>query len=170
MRRTAGALAVVLLCAGCAAPGPGLDDRREIGDLVVGWSEADDDAVVDIDARKPRLLTSDADRDAFLDALPEAFTLDTAPVEEADLDEVALLIASYGQCTEVSQLVVDENDRTVRLRIAVEPDTVCGWMPQQVEVWSVDRDDLDGEPAAGRSYVVDVLDDGRYRCSNPAPC
>lgn len=154
MRRGLAALTVlVALLPGCSLlglDGEGRPAGDPVGELVVGWSEADHEPEDLRDLTDPGdgttyLLRDGADRDDFLATLSP--DLDGAPVEAVDMAEHVLVVGSFNQCVNQGQVVFDAGSSRLWFEDVVAPEdegTMCEWSPLTVQVWQVPHDDLVG--------------------------
>lgn len=139
-------VAVLALLGGCTGA-PVVETRSR---LVASWSEATDDWVAEVasGAGSTVLVTTDAERDAWIDGLPDAVEPDeVARVEHVDLAEELLVIGGYPRCMEHSRVEVDGETGEVRFVVYVpheDEGTVCGWSPMTIDVWAVPLEELGG--------------------------
>lgn len=120
---------------------PGNDGEGPVpaptSEVVVSWSEADrdsDPAWLKAN-REPRLLGTDAQRDAFIGGLPEQYADAAAALREVDLGVDTLLVAGFSQCGNEGAVVVDGEQ--VRHVVRKLDDIQCVWAPVRVDVFRV---------------------------------
>lgn len=149
-------LALVGLLPGCAGDEPGAG--QEVGTLELSWSQ--DGPAGDLVDEVPvpqegLLLSTPAERDAWLDSLPAALRESGSTASEsvtdlaaADLEEEVLVVGSFPSCTERGMVLVDADTDPVSLWFHVdrpEDGYLCEWSPVQLQVWSVPLEEIGGE-------------------------
>ncbi len=161
-------VAAVVLVAGCALT-PGLDRRDDVGSLLAAWSEADDDAVGDVDRQRPRLVEDDAALAALRADLPRS--LDRSALD-VDLTSRVLVVGAWTRCQETARVVVADDRTTLTFQVVdPEDDVACDWSPVQLEVWEVDRSDLGAGDLRLTGYGHGRhAGGGRVTCPEPDRC
>lgn len=145
MRRPPAALVGCLLAALLPACSTVLPEAT-VGHVVVEWDEATD-AIEGFDKQAdPLLLSTEAQWQDWVDALPgEMREARNDAIEAVDLDDSVLLVAVWGRCTEEGN-VADVGGGAVRFELHdPEPHTLCAWSPIQVQVWDLPLSELDVE-------------------------
>lgn len=132
-------VAVVALGAGCDSSGP---DRRQVGDLVVSFTEGrtGQEWAGELRYELPLVLASDQDVETWADGLPaDADESEIDPVRAVDLEEHVLIVGGYHSCTETSAIIVEEDggDLTVFFEVSSDEDIDCAWSPYTIDVWAV---------------------------------
>jgi len=145
MRPVLALVLAALLLAGCGkdddSPDPG--ETRELGRLVATWSQAEYADLGAAPRRASQLLSTDAERTAYLAGLPAG--IDTAAARRIDLAESVIVAGAYPRCMEQGRVLADPLRFDVFVP-AKDEGTVCVWAPMTVEVWEVPRADLDRVP------------------------
>lgn len=149
-------LALVGLLPGCAGDEPGAG--QEVGTLELSWGQ--DGAAGDLvtEVRVPPeglLLATPAERDVWLDSLPDALrepgatgSGSVADLDAADLEDEVLVVGSFPSCTEQGMVLLDPDTEPVSLWFHVdrpEDGYLCEWSPVQLQVWSVPLAEIGGE-------------------------
>ncbi|SDT08931.1 hypothetical protein [Microlunatus soli] len=142
--RLTAVLLLLAMTAGCAL----VDGRSEVGRLLTSWSQADDQRITTVSIDGTVVLADDADRQRFLDRLPDE--LDRSAVEAADLDSGFLVLGGYGKCMQRSRVWMDTDRTAVWFEVYVPrklEGVNCGWSPFTIDVWLVPREELRTTPA-----------------------
>ncbi len=162
-------LAAALLAAACT-PTSEPERREEVGAVLVSWSEADHEELGEVDRSGPLLVEDEATLDDVVAGWPD--TLDTAALDDVDLDASVLVVDAWPRCQQWSRLLVDADRTTLTVQV-VEPRELvsCAWSPVRLDVWQVDRSDLGdgGLRLTGRVYGQDA-GGGRVTCPDPDRC
>ncbi|KGN36840.1 hypothetical protein [Knoellia subterranea] len=127
--------------AGCGVFGP----TEPASELVVRWSENDHPELSPVGPTPPSLRTHLIDtsqkRDELLDHLPPSIPrAELSTIQRIDLGRYVIVLGSYGKCTETSHLELD--DEVLTFVIERDEGVDCAVAPVQVEVWSLNREDL----------------------------
>lgn len=131
-------------------PDPPLDPGRpayEVGTTLAQWDEGQFPALHD-NPQIPnghRLITTDAERDALIEATTGP---NLSAVAAADLEQSVLVVAGYPSCQE--QGAVYTNNDTVWFDVVIAPEdrgTLCAWSPFTAQVIEVPRETFHDEPA-----------------------
>lgn len=135
----------------CAAPETDRDPQPSgvdrVGTRVAFWSE-DQHERVDVEAVAPdagvALISTGDEWDAWLAQAPAALGLDG--VTTIDLTSDVVVIGSYPRCEASGYVEVESTGATSVLAFGHEQQEPvdCAWSPLTVEVWSIDRAELDG--------------------------
>ncbi len=134
------AVMVAMVLAACESAG----DQR-VGELVGSWSQADSDSwVEDAMPIETVLITSDVEREEWIDAMDGADELD--PLRDVDLSENVLVIGGYHRCVEYSLVLLEAGALEFVVTIDKEDEnTHCSWSPYTVDAWAVPLEATGGE-------------------------
>lgn len=139
-------IAITMALIGCTDPAPAPSPDPLVGSLVAAWREENDPVPSSEWPAGATLLTTAAERDAWVEALPADLSDERADdVLAVDLSAAVLIVGVWGNCRQQSE-IRHEGDGTLRFRVRNldDPPVVCAWSPLQVEVWQVTLAELDG--------------------------